>query len=326
MQDYLPSLGKISFDADSIRIDDYPFEPSSIYSDPVIPAASIVAVSTKFRPYIQRANELITINAMEKENLQAFAIRNNIPDIEPSWIWDWILDPYLDTEFTPEDEERINRRLAEHGLQAAEVARIRAEVGEQMIKYNFDTMLWDWVSLNIFDALCAMRVKYDRHQFLDFYTRAMAIALKPKLPDHFRPLAESPRYIAGHIFERALVIDKQSRQQFEIGESYGDPTTALIDRQEQWILFLGHSSYLFRPGSERVNPGPPSIQQLEHPLFQSPFAARQTREDEIEVLDDPWSANPGVFRLDIRALTTTKIRDFKKLDIPYTEDPSQIDW
>jgi len=50
-----------------------------------------------------------------------------------------------------------------------------------MIKYNFDTMLWEWVDLDLFDVLRAMRVKYDAAEFNKFYWEAMRIALRPKI-------------------------------------------------------------------------------------------------------------------------------------------------
>ena len=47
-----------------------------------------------------------------------------------------------------------------------------------MLKYNFDTMLWEWISLGLPDVLQAMRVKYSDEEFEEFYKRAMTIENK----------------------------------------------------------------------------------------------------------------------------------------------------
>jgi len=46
-----------------------------------------------------------------------------------------------------------------------------------MLKYNFDTMLWEWCFLGTLDVLSAMRTKYKKEQYKEFYERVMKIAL-----------------------------------------------------------------------------------------------------------------------------------------------------
>ena len=41
-------------------------------------------------------------------------------------------------------------------------------------------MLWDWGVLGLSDVLGAMRVKYNKEEFVDFYNRAMEIQLRTK--------------------------------------------------------------------------------------------------------------------------------------------------
>ena len=95
-------------------------------------------------------------------------------------IWGWILEPFLDTEFTAETDQRLTRLLESYGMTVENVQYLRAEVATQMVKYNFDTMLWEWVSFNASDVLRAMRVKYNKKEFRDFYKRVMEIALLTK--------------------------------------------------------------------------------------------------------------------------------------------------
>tara|TARA_R110002020_G_scaffold23460_5_gene78008 strand:- start:1441 stop:1731 length:291 start_codon:yes stop_codon:yes gene_type:complete len=95
-------------------------------------------------------------------------------------VGDRILEPYLDTEFTKENQERVTERLSENGIEPSEVDKIRGEVGMQMYKYNFDTMLWDWCSLGLADVLSAMRARYNTDEFRDFYKRALEIEKRAK--------------------------------------------------------------------------------------------------------------------------------------------------
>jgi len=60
-------------------------------------------------------------------------------------------------------------------------------------------------------------------------------------------------------------------------------------------------------------------------VFEWPFTARQINDFEVEILDDPWSDNPGIYSLYIKSKAIKRIREFKKLDIPF-DGSSRIDW
>ena len=92
-------------------------------------------------------------------------------------IWGWILEPFLDTEFTAETDQRLTNLLGSYGLTTDQVKSLRKEVESQMLKYNFDTMLWEWGGFDALDVLKAMRTKYNKTEFKDFYGRVMEIAL-----------------------------------------------------------------------------------------------------------------------------------------------------
>lgn len=90
------------------------------------------------------------------------------------------MEPFVDTEFTKENEILVVQRLAENGISQKEIDTIRKEVGKPMYAYNFETMLWEWNSLGLTDVLSAMLVKYSNKKFNDFYWRAIAIAKRTK--------------------------------------------------------------------------------------------------------------------------------------------------
>ena len=177
----LVTPGKVEFGEGTLTILGYPFEPSMAYGNKVFNATEIEEVQLKsLPPAIKTGNELIFISAGYKEQLSKFATDNNIAIVERADIWGWILEPFLDTEFTDDMSIRLDKLLDEYGQGEEKVASIRKEVGEQMMKYNFDTMLWEWTHLGAFDVLSAMRAKYNREEFREFYARVMEIALLNK--------------------------------------------------------------------------------------------------------------------------------------------------
>ena len=62
----------------------------------------------------------------------------------------------------------------------AEVDLLRGEVEAALLAYNFDTLLWEWVSLGLWDVLAAMQARCSGAAFAAFYWRAMAIELREK--------------------------------------------------------------------------------------------------------------------------------------------------
>ena len=173
-------LGDISIGSNTIHFDNYPFAPSIAFNKKTLAADEIVNIDLKgIPPTIRIGDELIFVPATLNTELAEFAAANHIPVVDRKDLWSWLLEPFVDTEYTSEMHERLSRSLASYGLTEEKVLAIRDEVQIQMLKYNFDTMLWDWVHLGALDALSAMRTKYDAVQFADFYRRLMDIALLP---------------------------------------------------------------------------------------------------------------------------------------------------
>ncbi len=173
---FLCGIGTCIIHEGEVSISNYPFEPSVAYPKKTFSYNEIQSVCVEYGECkIFVGDDIVFMSAEHKENLRKFAERHNIIQSKYSWNWDWILEPYLDTDLSDEGDKQILERLAERGFEPAEVFKIREEVGKQMHKYNFDTMLWEWTSLSLLDVLSAMRVKYDKHSFKDFYNRAISI-------------------------------------------------------------------------------------------------------------------------------------------------------
>ena len=177
----LVSTGELTIGNDFLKIVNYPFEPSIAYRQETFSSNQIDDIDFKsYPPTIRIGDELIFISSKKKSELEIFASKNNIKTTKRPNIWGWILEPFLDTEFTIERDQQLAQLLESYGLSIENVQYLRAEVATQMVKFNFDTMLWEWVSFNASDVLCAMRVKYNKEEFRAFYKRVMTIALLTK--------------------------------------------------------------------------------------------------------------------------------------------------
>ena len=174
-------MGQLTIGNDFLKIVNYPFEPSIAYRQKTFNSCQIDDIDFKsYPPTIRIKDELIFLTREKKSELEKFAIDNNIKIAERPIIWGWILEPFLDTEYTTETDQRLMQILESYGLTTEYVNSLRKEVEKQMLKYNFGTMLWEWVSFDASDVLRAMRTKYNKEAFRNFYKRVMAIALLTK--------------------------------------------------------------------------------------------------------------------------------------------------
>lgn len=181
VKELLVSYGQLTIGDDYLKIENYPFEPSIAYGQNIFKTNQIDNIDLKsYPPTFRVGNELIYLTSEKKVELEEFATRNNIKTIERPMIWGWILEPFLDTEFTTETDQRLTKLLENYGLTANQVKSLREEVETQMLKYNFDTMLWEWGGFDALDVLKAMRTKYKKEEFDNFYRRVMEIALLTK--------------------------------------------------------------------------------------------------------------------------------------------------
>jgi hypothetical protein len=184
VKELLVSMGQLTIGDDFLKVENYPFEPSIAYRQNIFKANQIDDIDAKsYPPTFRIGNELILITSEKKVELEEFATKNNITTVERPWIWDWILEPFLDTELTNETDQRLTRLLESFGLSINQVKSLRAEVETQMLKYNFDAMLWEWGGFGVSDVLRAMRTKYKKDEYEDFYRRVMEIALLTKKTD-----------------------------------------------------------------------------------------------------------------------------------------------
>jgi len=136
----------------------------------------------EYPPSIKVNRELIFISKEFEQQLKEFADRNQIKCVSREANWNYLTEPFLDTEFDEKQQEATKKLLNNNGFTDDEIRATRATISKQMYKYNFDTMLWEWGFLGFQDVLSAMRPKFSKEEFRAFYWSAMEMEQRSLLP------------------------------------------------------------------------------------------------------------------------------------------------
>ncbi|MER7754465.1 hypothetical protein [Kitasatospora sp. NPDC097643] len=129
---------------------------SVIPADLTLPPASTVrdVDPTAAPPEIRtRAGETVFVSSVHREELEAYCREHRMPVRARYDVWGDLLEPFVDTEFTPARQAATLSRLGRAGLGEARVSDIRAQVGPLMRAYN--GLHWDWCGLGLADLLDA---------------------------------------------------------------------------------------------------------------------------------------------------------------------------
>jgi hypothetical protein len=172
---------KATFENDGILIAKYPFPSASIYPHGRITCASIRDVDPTAGPLEIRTRhgETLFVSAEQSDSFQDWIVKVQLPIVRRVDVWHLILEPFIDTEFTTEEQERTLLALGSLGIPRNEVTRIRCSVEHAMLAYN--SIFWDWVHLGLYDVLTAMNWlsishRLFRKRYDDFYWSAMELA------------------------------------------------------------------------------------------------------------------------------------------------------
>jgi hypothetical protein len=189
---------RATFDADGIVFARYPFPPASIYPHGRLVYSSVRDVDPDAGPPEVRTHqgETLFISAEHATEFRTAIAEAQLAVVRRVDVWDLLLEPFLDTEFTADDQERTMATLQRLGISRLEVSEIRRSVQNSMLAYN--GMLWDWVHLGLFDLLIATRWPIAWAGFVHrlfpkrygrFYWRAMELADHGR--DEFKPTGQS---------------------------------------------------------------------------------------------------------------------------------------
>ncbi len=165
-----------SFQEQSLVLRRYPLPRSGRTG--VILATDLVEVCVGWAPPAvrTRSGEFLFVPAPQAPELAAFATKHRLPFVRRADVWAALLEPFLDTQHSPEFEQGTLRFLSEQGLTEEEVAGLRNRVGARML--SLTAVTWEWVYYGLFDVLEAMRPRLfpAGRRFATFYDEAMAIA------------------------------------------------------------------------------------------------------------------------------------------------------
>ena len=95
--------------------------------------------------------------------LENYAKENEIALIDYVDVWSLILEEFLDTEIDEEANNRIFSILAQCRIEKEETQKIRLELKEMMLDYNFASGLWEWANLGMNDLLNACKGTLNRN-------------------------------------------------------------------------------------------------------------------------------------------------------------------
>jgi hypothetical protein len=162
----------------------YRFAPASVYPAGWVSCAQIRDVDPASAPPEIRlhSGETLFVPGSMGTELREFCARNAVEIVARPDLWDALLAPFIDTEFTDEVAADTHALLARYGVTPADIVAIRARFAPAMIAYNFGTGLWDWVHLGLMDLLEALSGPYaGEHrvpddEFASTYWWAMALA------------------------------------------------------------------------------------------------------------------------------------------------------
>jgi hypothetical protein len=165
-----------AFRENGIEFPSYRFSAASVFHEPFVRLDLIREVDpSRTPPEIRlKRGEILFISAELKRELESFAAKSAIPRVERADVWADLLEPFVDTEFPAADQQRTLNRLQQQGFSASEIESIRAKVKEPVLAYN--SVVWDWTYLGLFDLLEAFSKNSPSEGFDDFYWYAMEIA------------------------------------------------------------------------------------------------------------------------------------------------------
>ncbi|MDX3661232.1 hypothetical protein PV646_28340 [Streptomyces sp. ID05-26A] len=150
----------VTFGPDHIVFTAYEFPWASVHPHGLLSAVDVRDVSTTLQPEIRTVTgETLFLSWDDKPGLVEFCRRHGIADVVRFDVWGNLFEPFLDTEFTDSQKAATNARLHGVGLSQASIDSIRTRLTPLMHAYNFDSMLWDWTDLGLYDLLSALNGK-----------------------------------------------------------------------------------------------------------------------------------------------------------------------
>lgn len=126
-----------------------------------------------------------------------------------------------------------------------------------------------------------------------------------------KPIDETDLYVLFKEFEDVFLFEKDTEKEIWRTAFYGEADCGIIGLCNDWVIVGGETLFLWE--NEKLTEIKDSNLAWAHEM-------RQTGENEVQILTDPWSDHSAIWTFDILSETASKIRDFTEYkDKVYTE-------
>lgn len=117
---------------------------------------------------------------------------------------------------------------------------------------------------------------------------------------HPVPLSETDTYVLFREHNYVFLFDKDANQNLWQIDFYGDPTCGLLGLVNDWAVVGGDRLLIWKDNT---------LTFIDDPELFWITDMRQTGDDEIEILTDPWGEHPAIWKLDVMTGARSKLRD-----------------
>lgn len=170
----------IIFQKNHLEFQAYEFPVASVWQSNRLLAENICEIHLTHRAppeIVTKQGEILFVSTTQRSYLRLFAKVNNIPDVYTLDVWSLLLEPYLDTEFSEEEQQSTIQILNKSGFTNEEINAIRDKVKGNVLNYN--ALIWEWVHLGHYDLFQAYNLpSIATNEVQKFYTWANQIALR----------------------------------------------------------------------------------------------------------------------------------------------------
>jgi len=120
--------------------------------------------------------DIVFLPRDQAQQVTQFAEATSLEFVDRTDVWSLLLDPFLDTEFSKEEQARSLATLKSCGLSADRVEDIRKRVDARMMRLT--VLSWEWQYYGLYDVLGAMRpaTPWPNRRWQAFYAEALQIA------------------------------------------------------------------------------------------------------------------------------------------------------
>ena len=133
--------------------------------------------------------------------------------------------------------------------------------------------------------------------------------------NNFNKLYESEKYLVGHIFENAYLIEKDTGKTTLIGEFYGEPSCAIISPNNEWCIVGGFTLKIWTEDE---------VFEIKDDNLYWACKFKQVDINKVEILIDPWADNSSIWELNIQTKEYKKLMDFENYKKQQYTD--EIEW